>query len=161
MTIAPMTSAHAVAVLAIYTAGIATGNATYETAAPDWARFDAEKLPEHRFVAIDHGEVAGWIACSPVSAGAAYSGVVDHSIYVDPAHTGRGIGRTLLETVIASTEAAGIWTIQAGVFPENSASQTLHRRCGFRQIGIRERIVRHHGIWRDVVLFERRSPIIT
>jgi len=159
-TIVPMTPAHAEAVLAIYATGIATGNATFETAAPSWAAFDAGRLARHRFVALDGGEVAGWIACSPVSARPAYAGVVEHSVYVDPGHGGRGVGRALLEALIASTEAAGIWTIQSGVFPENTASLALHRRCGFRDIGVRERVGQHNGVWRDVILIERRSPTV-
>nr|WP_275980135.1 GNAT family N-acetyltransferase [Couchioplanes caeruleus] len=161
MTVAPMTSAHAEAVLAIYAAGIATGNATFETAPPAWVAFDAARLPGHRYVALDGDTVTGWIACSPVSARPVYAGVVEHSVYVDPAHGGRGIGRVLLEALIASSEAAGIWTIQSGIFPENTASLALHRRCGFRQIGVRERVGKHDEVWRDVILLERRSPTIT
>jgi phosphinothricin acetyltransferase len=160
-TVAPMTPAHAQAVVAVYAAGIATGNATFETTPPAWESFDATRLPDHRFVALDGDTVTGWVACSPVSARPAYAGVVEHSVYVDPAYNGRGIGRALLETLIASTEAAGIWTIQSGIFPENTASLTLHRRCGFRQIGVRERVGRHDGVWRDVILLERRSPTIS
>ncbi|WP_369795995.1 N-acetyltransferase family protein [Actinoplanes sp. N902-109] len=162
MTIAilPMTAAHAQAVLDIYAAGIATGNATFETAVPQWAVFDRGKLPAHRFVAVEAGTVVGWVACSPVSARAAYAGVVEHSVYVDPAAGGRGVGRRLIEELVTSTEAAGIWTIQSGVFPENTASLALHDRCGFRRIGVRERIGRRDGVWRDVILLERRSPAI-
>ncbi len=161
LTVALMTSAHAEAVLAIYAAGIATGNATFETAPPAWVAFDAARLPGHRYVALDGNTVTGWIACSPVSARPVYAGVVEHSVYVDPAHGGRGIGRVLLEALIASSEAAGIWTIQSGIFPENTASLALHRRCGFRQIGVRERVGKHDEVWRDVILLERRSPTIT
>ncbi len=161
LTVAPMTSAHAEAVLAIYAAGIATGNATFETTPPAWETFDAARLPGHRYVALDGNTVTGWIACSPVSARPVYAGVVEHSVYVDPAHGGRGIGRVLLEALIASTEAAGIWTIQSGIFPENTASLALHHRCGFREIGVRERVGKHDGVWRDVILLERRSPTIT
>jgi phosphinothricin acetyltransferase len=161
LDVAAMTSVHAEAVLAIYAGGIATGNATFETAAPSWEAFDAGRLPEHRYVALDGDAVIGWVACSGVSTRPVYAGVVEHSVYVGPEHGGRGIGRTLLETLIASTEAAGIWTIQSGVFPENTASLALHRRCGFRDIGVRERIGQHHDVWRDVILIERRSPVIT
>jgi L-amino acid N-acyltransferase YncA len=157
-----MTSAHADAVLAIYTAGIATGNATFETAVPGWEAFDAGRLTAHRYVALtETGQVAGWIACSPTSTRPAYAGVVEHSVYVHPDHGGRGVGRALLQMLIASTEAAGIWTIQSGIFPENTASLALHHRCGFRTIGTRERVGRHHEMWRDVILIERRSPAIT
>jgi L-amino acid N-acyltransferase YncA len=157
-----MTAEYAAPVLAIYAAGIATGNATFETAPPAWAAFDAARLAEHRYVAVDaDGTVTGWVACSAVSARPVYAGVVEHSVYVHPDHGGKGIGRALLQALITSTEAAGIWTIQSGIFPENTASLALHTRCGFRTIGTRERIARHHGRWRDVTLLERRSPIIT
>jgi phosphinothricin acetyltransferase len=161
ITVRPMTADHARAVLSIYQAGLDAGNASFETTAPAWAAFDAARLADHRFVAVDADEtVAGWVAVSPTSARAVYAGVVEHSIYVDPAAQGRGAGRLLLDALIASTEAAGIWTIQSGIFPENAASLALHRRAGFRVIGTRERVGRHHGRWRDVVLLERRSPVV-
>ena len=160
--IAPMTGEHAEQVLEVYRQGIASGNATFETELPSWERFSAARLPGHRFVALDHdGQVIGWIACSPVSARGAYAGVVEHSVYVHPEARGRGIGRALLATLIDSTDAAGIWTIQSGIFPENTASLALHAACGFRTVGTRQRIGRHHGVWRDVILIERRSPTIT
>jgi len=158
--IVPMTSGHAPAVLAIYQAGIDEGNATFETAAPDWASFDRSKLAEHRFVAVDDaGIVLGWVAAVRVSDRCAYAGVVEHSVYVDPAARRRRIGRRLLAALIESTEAAGIWTIQSGIFPENEASLALHHAAGFREIGVRERIGQHLSRWRDVVLIERRSPL--
>ena len=160
-----MTAADAAAVLAIYQAGIDGGDASFEHAAPDWPAFDASRLPEHRLVAVDeHDTVLGWVAVSAVSTRAVYAGVVEHSIYIDPAAQGRGVGRALLRALIASTEAAGIWTIQSGVFPENTASLALHHACGFRTLGVRERIARHAAQgnrWRDVVFLERRSPAIT
>ncbi|MEV5083526.1 N-acetyltransferase family protein [Streptomyces sp. NPDC056159] len=147
---------------AIYQAGIDEGNATFETSPPAWEAFDAAKLPEHRFAALDgSGVVLGWVAASRVSDRCAYAGVVEHSVYVDPAARGRGIASALLQALIDSTEQAGIWTIQSGIFPENTASLAVHQRAGFRVIGTRERIGRHHGVWRDVVLVERRSPAIT
>ncbi len=153
-----MTDDHAGAVLAIYGAGIAEGQATFETEVPPWAGFSARRLPDHRYVALDdQGRVIGWVAVSAVSSRPAYAGVVEHSVYVDPATRGRGVGLALLQHLVASTEAAGIWTIQSGVFPENGASLALHDRAGFRVVGVRERIGRHHGRWRDVVLVERRS----
>lgn len=162
LTIRPMAADDAERVLAIYQAGLDAGNASFETTAPTWAAFDAGKLPAHRFVAVDGNDtVVGWIAVSPTSARAVYAGVVEHSVYVDPAAQGRGAARLLLDALIAATEAAGIWTIQSGVFPENTASLGLHERAGFRIIGTRERVGRHHGRWRDVVLLERRSPVIT
>lgn len=160
--IVPLTSEHAEQVLAIYQAGIEEGNATFETSAPTWEAFEAAKLPEHRFAALDaDGAVLGWVAATKVSDRCAYAGVVEHSVYVHPGARGRGVASALLKALIDSTEAAGIWTIQSGIFPENTASIALHERAGFRVIGTRERIGRHHGIWRDVVLLERRSPRIS
>ncbi|MFE4600654.1 GNAT family N-acetyltransferase [Kitasatospora indigofera] len=156
-----MTAAHAPQVLAIYRAGIDEGNATFETEAPAWEAFDAGKLPAHRHVAVEPGgRVLGWVAASRVSDRCAYAGVVEHSVYVHPDARGRGVARALLDALIHSTQAAGIWTVQSAIFPENTASLALHRRAGFRVIGTRERIGRHHGVWRDVVLVERRSPVI-
>ncbi|MFE2990263.1 GNAT family N-acetyltransferase [Streptomyces sp. NPDC059262] len=153
---------HAGAVLKIYQLGIDEGNATFETTAPTWQHFDAVNLPEHRHVALDSvGAVIGWIAASAVSDRCVYAGVVEHSVYVHPRVRGRGIAGALLGALITSTEAAGIWTIQSGIFPENAASLAVHRRRGFREIGTRERIGRHHGVWRDVVMVERRSEAIT
>ncbi len=160
MRVEPMTGAHAAAVLAIYQAGIDEGNATFETRAPGWPAFTAARLSGQRFVAAVAGQVAGWVAASAVSGRCAYAGVVEHSVYVHPAARGQGTGRRLLDALIASTEAAGIWTIQSGIFPENTASLALHRAAGFRVVGIRERIGQHHGRWRDVVLIERRSPVM-
>lgn len=160
MRIRQMTEDDAEPVLAIFGAGIETRQATFETVVPSWADFSASRLPEHRFVAVAE-EVVGWVACSPVSRRPAYAGVVEHSVYVDPDAAGRGIGRTLLDALISSTEKAGIWTIQSGVFPENAASLALHAACGFRVVGTRERVGRHYGAWRDVVLIERRSPVVT
>lgn len=161
MRIRPMTSADATGVLAIYQAGLDGGHASFETVAPSWAAFDAARLPEHRWVALDDsGGLLGWIAVSAVSSRPVYAGVVEHSVYVHPAAQGRGVGRALLDALIASTEAAGIWTIQSGIFPENAASLALHQRVGFRVVGTRERIGQHHGRWRDVVLLERRSPAV-
>lgn len=161
-TIAPMTDQHAEPVLEIYRLGIAAGHATFETEPPAWAQFVANRLPDHRFVSLDpSGHVLGWVACTPVSDRCVYAGVVEHSVYVHPDAQGRGVGRALLEALIASTESAGIWTIQSGVFPENVASLALHAACGFRTVGTRQRIGRHHGVWRDVILLERRSSTVT
>ena len=160
MRIEPMTEAHAAAVLAIYQAGIDEGDATFETQAPAWPEFTAARLPAHRYVARDGADVLGWVAVSPVSSRCVYAGVVEHSVYVHPAARGQGAGRQLLDTLITSTEAAGIWTIQSGIFPENTASVALHHALGFRDVGLRERIGQHYGRWRDVLLLERRSPLI-
>ena len=157
--IRPMTSADATQVLAIYQAGLDGGEASFETRAPTWEAFDAKLLPAHRHVAADgtSGQVLGWVAASGVSDRCVYQGVVEHSLYVAPAARGRGVGAELLRALISSTEAAGIWTIQSGIFPENAASLRLHERAGFRVVGIRARLGRHRGRWRDVVLLERRS----
>jgi len=155
-----MTERHAAAVLAIYQAGIDEGDATFETQAPAWPEFSAARLPGHRFVASNGTDVLGWVAVSPVSSRCAYAGVVEHSVYVHQDARGQGVGRQLLTTLIASTEAAGIWTIQSGIFPENAASVALHHAVGFRTVGRRERIGQQHGRWRDVLLLERRSTLI-
>ncbi|WP_182046690.1 GNAT family N-acetyltransferase [Curtobacterium sp. ME26] len=159
----PMAAADWPDVEAIYREGIATGNATFEAAPPTWEAFDAGKLPEHRFVAADGDAVLGWVAVSPISARPVYRGVVEHSVYVAAAARGRGVGHLLLDALIASTEAAGIWTIQSGIFPENATSRALHARHGFRELGTRERVGLMTfgpwaGQWRDNVLVERRSP---
>jgi L-amino acid N-acyltransferase YncA len=157
MEIATMHAANASAVLRIYQEGLDSGDASFETAAPDWPTFDRKYLPQHRFVALDEdGRVLGWVALAPTSAREVYRGVVEHSLYVAAAARGSGVGKALLRKVIAASEAGGVWTLQAGVFPENTASIALHRASGFRQVGVRERIGCHHGVWRDVVLLERR-----
>ncbi|MQA25461.1 MAG: GNAT family N-acetyltransferase [Micromonosporaceae bacterium] len=156
-----MTGAHAADVLRIYQIGLDGGDATFETAVPSWEEWSRVRLPEHRFVAVrDGAAVLGWIAVSPVSDRCVYAGVVEHSVYVDPAARGQGVGLALLRALIESTERAGIWTIQSGIFPENTASLALHQKAGFRVAGVRERIGKHHGRWRDVVHLERRSPHI-
>lgn len=160
MQITTMTAEHSAAVLTIYQAGIDEGNATFETRAPGWAQFSAAKLPGHRYVALADRDVVGWVAASAVSGRCVYAGVVEHSVYVHRGARGQGVGRQLLDAFIASTEAAGIWTVESGIFPENTASAALHRAAGFRVVGTRERIGEHHGRWRDVVLIERRSPVI-
>ena len=156
----PMRPDDAPGVLVIYQAGLDSGDASFETAAPSWEHFDAARLPAHRFVATSAGGgLLGWVAVSRVSDRCAYAGVVEHSVYVDPAARGRGVGAALLHELIRSTEAAGIWTIQSGIFPENAASLRLHERAGFREVGVRRRAGRHHGRWRDVVMVERRSLV--
>jgi L-amino acid N-acyltransferase YncA len=146
------------AVREIYAAGIATGNATFETESPDWERWDASHLVGHRFVARRGGRVVGWVALAPVSDRCAYAGVAEDSVYVSDDARGQGVGRQLLEAVIRSADAADIWTIQTGIFPENAVSIELHQRCGFRIVGVRERLGRLAGNWRDVVFMERRRP---
>jgi L-amino acid N-acyltransferase YncA/2-polyprenyl-3-methyl-5-hydroxy-6-metoxy-1,4-benzoquinol methylase len=160
--IRPMRPADSAQVLAIYQAGLDTGRAGFETAAPAWDAFDAARLPLHHHVAADAatGQVLGWVAASAVSGRCVYAGVIEHSIYIDPDHYRRGIGAALLQALTGSAEAAGIWTIQTGIFPENTASLRLHHQAGFRTVGTRERIGRHHGRWRDVILLERRSSTV-
>ncbi len=158
--IATMADVHASDVLAVYQAGIDEGDATFETVAPDWTGFCAARLPDHRFVALLEDEVVGWVAASAVSTRAAYAGVVEHSVYVAPHARRLGVATALLESFICSTERAGIWTVQSHIFPENRASVALHERHGFRTVGLRERIGRQHGLWRDVALIERRSRVI-
>jgi phosphinothricin acetyltransferase len=162
LPIRAMTDADAAAVLGIYQAGIDTGNATFEVSAPDWPSFCAAKLPGQRLVAVDEptGRVLGWATLSPVSDRCVYAGVAENAVYVDPAARGRGVGEALLRALIESAERAGIWTIQTGIFPENAASLALHEKVGFRVVGRRERIGRHHGVWRDVMLLERRSQVL-
>lgn len=159
VAIRPMTEADWPAVRDIFQAGIDAGDATFETSPPTWEDFDAAKSAQHRFVAESSRMVLGWIAVSPVSKRPVYAGVVEHSVYVRPDVGGRGVGTRLLRALIDSTEAAGIWTIQSLVFPENTASLALHRRAGFRTVGVQERLGCQHGRWRDVTLLERRSAV--
>ena len=149
------------AVRAIYKQGIAGGQATFETEAPAWVAWDRSHLEGHRLVALQDGEVVGWAALSPVSERCVYEGVAEDSVYVADYAQGRGVGRALLEELVRRADKDGMWTIQAGIFPENEASIALHERCGFRVVGTRERIGRHHGVWRDVVLMERRSEEVS
>ena len=160
MTTAPLLPEHWPAVAQIYADGIATGNATFETEVPSWEGWDEAHLPEHRFVALRGDEVVGWVAVGRVSDRCVYGGVVENSVYVDADSRGQGVGRLLLERLIASTEAAGIWTIQTGIFPENEASVVLHQRAGFEIVGRRKRLGKLHGAWRDVLLLERRSEVV-
>lgn len=151
---------HWPAVALIYGEGIATGNATFETAVPSWEAWDRSHLTDHRFVATRGSQVVGWVAVSPVSDRCAYAGVVEHSVYVASDARGQGLGRVLLERLVCSTEAAGIWTIQTGIFPENEASLHLHEIAGFKVVGRRERIGKLNGAWRDVLFLERRSKVV-
>ena len=161
MKLHPLTAAHWPAVRAIYEEGIATGNATFETQAPEWDAWDRAHLPHSRLVAVDEaGMVLGWAALSPVSSRCVYGGVAELSIYIAAEARGQGVGRQLLQALITDSEAHGIWTLQAGTFEENSASIGLHKQAGFRVIGHRERIGQHHGVWRNTVQLERRSPTV-
>jgi L-amino acid N-acyltransferase YncA len=148
------------AVRSIYLAGIATGLATFETESPGWTNWDKAHLPAPRLVAISDEKTVGWAALSPVSARSVYAGVAEVSVYVDEEMRGRGIGASLLRTLVTESEKDGIWTLQASIFPENAASISLHKSCGFREVGIRKRIGKMKGVWRDTILFERRSKVV-
>jgi L-amino acid N-acyltransferase YncA len=158
--IAPLAREHWAEIARIYRQGMATGDATFETEVPPWDAWEAEHLPGHRLVAVEGSAVLGWAALSPCSARFVYRGVAEVSIYIAEAARGRGVGRALLDEIVAGAEADGIWTIEAGIFPENEASLALHRRAGFRVVGVRERLGQMDGRWRDVLLLERRSPRI-
>ena len=166
MTVAPVIAIeelrpeHWPGVERVYAEGIATGNATFETEVASWDAWDAAHLAEHRFVALRDGDVVGWAAVSPVSDRCVYGGVVENSVYVAMEARGQGIGLRLLEALAASTEAAGIWTIQTGIFPENDVSLRLHQRAGFEVVGRRKRLGKLNGKWRDVLLLERRSEVV-
>jgi len=158
--IRPMTDADGPAVLEIYRQGIATGNATFETETPPWEKWTAAHLPHSRIVARDGTGVLGWAALSAVSGRCVYAGVAEVSIYIAEPERGRGVGRALLEELIRQSEKNGLWTLQAGIFPENRASIGLHKSCGFREVGRRERIGKLGERWRDTVLLERRSKTV-
>lgn len=143
----------------IYQEGIRSGHATFEATAPQWEDWDKKFLPFCRFVAENEGIIIGWAALSAVSARAVYAGVCEVSIYVAPQSQGRGVGAVLLQTLVTESEANGIWSLQAGIFPENKASVALHKKCGFRMVGFREKIGQMNGVWRDTLLLERRSKI--
>jgi phosphinothricin acetyltransferase len=144
------------AVAAIFAEGIATGDATFETTVPEWKDWNGRHLPGHRYVVEIDGDVVGWIAVVPYSSRAAYRGVGEESVYVSERARGRGVGRALLTKLIESAREGGLWTLQAGIFPENEASLALHRAHGFREVGRRARIGELGGVWRDVVLLELR-----
>jgi L-amino acid N-acyltransferase YncA len=148
------------AVRAIYLEGIATRNATFETDAPDWGKWDRDHLADCRLVAREGDQVIGWATLSPVSGRCVYAGVASLSIYIAETARGQGVGKTLLRALIEESEQRGIWTLEAGIFPENAASLALHRSCGFREVGPRERIGQMDGVWRDVIFMERRSQVV-
>jgi phosphinothricin acetyltransferase len=160
VTIAPLRRADWGDVARIYGEGIATGEATFETEVPEWDRWDAAHMPSHRLAATAGGHLVGWAALSPVSERCVYAGVAEVSVYVAAHARGHGVGAALLAALVSSSEADGVWTLQAGIFPENEASVRLHERAGFRVVGRRARLGRLHGAWRDVLLMERRSPVV-
>jgi L-amino acid N-acyltransferase YncA len=147
-------------VAGIYAAGVATRNATFETDVPSWEDWDARHLARPRLVAVEAGAVVGWAALTPASSRRCYAGVAEDSVYVAPGRQDRGVGRALLEELVAWSEVAGIWTLQTSVFPENRPSLALHLRCGFRVVGVRERIAQLDSVWRDTVLLERRAGAV-
>jgi phosphinothricin acetyltransferase len=158
--IEPLQAADWSQVCAIYLEGIATGQATFQTTAPDWAEWDAGHLAQCRLVARVGNNVLGWAALSPTSKRACYAGVAEVSVYIAAAARGQGIGKALLAALVAAAEEQGIWTLFSAIFPENEASLRLHLQNGFREIGRRERIAKLHGVWRDTVLLERRSRVV-
>lgn len=158
VTVRAMTADDWPDVLRIYAEGIATRNATFETDVPDAASLEEKWLPGHRWVAEVDGVVAGWAALSPVSGRACYAGVAENSIYVAADHQGRGVGKALIHRQVCAADDDGLWTLQTAIFPENRASLNLHHAAGFRTVGIRERIARLDGVWRDTVFMERRRP---
>lgn len=147
-------------VRSIYLAGIATGQATFETEPPTWEMWSAAHLPAPRLVAVSGETIVGWAALSPVSTRSVYAGVAEVSVYVSEEMRGRRIGLLLLKSLVQEAEKQGIWTLQASIFPENKASVSLHISCGFREVGKRDRIAKMKGIWRDTLLFERRSSLV-
>jgi phosphinothricin acetyltransferase len=161
MLIVPMQAAHWEAVAAIYQEGIATGDATFQTTVPIWDSWNQSHTAHCRLVALDEsGTVQGWAALTPVSSRCVYAGVAEVSVYVAASARGKGLGRQLLQALIAASEQEGIWTLQAGIFPENTASLKIHEACGFRLVGRRERIGQMNNRWRDTLLLERRSTVV-
>ena len=160
MKIETMMPEHWPAVKRIYEEGIATGNATFQTTAPEWEEWDAAHVKNSRLVAIEQNEVLGWAAITAVSGRCVYAGVGEVSVYVAAAARGKGIGKKLLNALIAETEKNNFWTLQAGIFPENAGSIKIHEDCGFRIIGKREKIGQMKGVWRDTLLLERRSTTV-
>lgn len=147
-------------VQAIYLEGIAAGQATFETSAPSWEEWNAAHVSDSKLVARGEEAIFGWAALSPTSRRAVYAGVAEVSVYVGDKYRGQGIGFSLLKALISLSEEQGFWTLQAGIFPENLPSLSLHMKCGFRELGRRERIGKMNGVWRDVILLERRSRTV-
>jgi len=160
MAIITLLPEHWHSVKAIYESGLATGNASFQTSAPSWEEWDAAHLKHSRLVSILNNQVVGWAALTPVSGRCVYAGVAEVSVYVHPDSRGLGIGEDLLQELIIESEKNGIWTLQAGIFPENIPSLRIHEKTGFRQVGFREKIGQMNGKWRDTVLLERRSKTI-
>ena len=160
MEIKKIKAAHYTQIAAIYLQGIATGLATFQTEAPDWETWDKSHLPNCRIAAFENNQMAGWAALSPVSSRCVYTGVAEVSIYIAENFRGKGVGKILLSELIEESEAAGLWTLQSGIFSENKASIKLHEQCGFRIIGYREKIGKKADVWKDNIIMERRSKIV-
>jgi L-amino acid N-acyltransferase YncA len=158
--ITPMQHVDWLVVREIYREGIATGNATFETELPDWEKWNSGHRQDCRLVARERDEILGWAALSPVSARRVYAGVAEVSVYVAAAARGSGVGKALLRMLIEESERHQVWTLQAGIFPENAASIALHKYCGFREVGVRRRVGKLRDTWRDVLLLERRSQVV-
>lgn len=160
LSIEPLLASHWPQVEAIYKEGIATGNATFATDAPTWEAWDGGRMRACRLVARRGDHVLGWAALSPTSDRCVYAGVAEVSVYVATSASGQGVGKRLLRALVVASEREGLWTLQAGIFPENAPSIAIHRACGFREVGRRERLGRMGERWRDVILFERRSAVV-
>jgi phosphinothricin acetyltransferase len=160
ISIVPLTAAHWEAVRAVYLEGIATGNATFQQTAPEWSEWNKGHLQACRSVAANGDQILGWAALTAISSRCVYAGVAEVSVYVAQVARGTGVGTKLLAHLVTEAECAGIWTLQAGIFPENTSSLALHAKAGFRIVGTRERLGEMNGRWRDVVLLERRSSVV-
>lgn len=160
LKIMPLTADSWPEVARIYEAGIATKNATFQTAAPEWSAWDADHRKDCRLIALLNDKITGWAALTPISGRCIYAGVAEVSVYIDAEYRGQGIGNQLMKALINASEIQGIWTLQAGIFPENTGSIRLHLKNGFRTIGVRQRIGQMAGVWRDVLLLERRSALV-
>lgn len=160
MEIIYMITSHWPQVKAVYENGIATGHATFQTEAPEWTEWDQAHIKSCRLVAVEDNTVLGWAALTPVSGRCVYAGVAEVSVYIAAAARGKGLGRELLTALVLESEQHNFWTLQAGIFPENTASIKLHEACGFRTVGRRERIGQMNGVWRDTLLMERRSAVV-
>ena len=160
MEIIPLTEKHYPQVARIYQQGLATGVATFETEVPSWEQWNEKFLQVCRYVMVEADEVVAWCALSATSKRVVYRGVAEDTIYVAAAHQGKGVGNQLLTYLVGQSEAAGFWTLQAGIFPQNKASIALHKQCGFRILGIREKVAQRNGVWQDNVIMERRSKIV-
>lgn len=155
-----MLASHWEAVSNIYLEGIATGFATFETNAPSYEAWHKAHMASCRLIAVENENILGWAALSPVSSRCVYGGVAEISVYVGATSRGKGVGKRLMETLIQESEKEGVWTLQSGIFPENEGSIELHKKVGFRYIGKRERVGKLHGVWKDNLLFERRSKTV-